>query len=424
MPVMLHYNVLNASYFPAYGVLAYTNQGALYNLTNIPQQPQQPQQPQPVLLSTNRILTLGCGIAGTIAIIFHFVVYYMFQTISHFGKQKVKKDVHTEIIESNYENIHPLIYVSLSLISTGFFIYIFISHKPSFDLDYWIAIISIIISIIFSIPIGIVSAISNYTISISDFNQLILGFIKPGSLLANSLFDALSSSTLLNILRFSAMLKFGYYMKISPKIVFIGLIWGAFISSFINYAVLNFLLQTVPAIWDAASGKFDSLLQWNSQLTRTAISSSLFWGVFSPIHVFGSSESIYNGLLWYFLLAGAILPVFFFFLHHLFPNFGFQYVNWPIIFQSISLLTTSGSNGLTSALFVCIVTQHFFKKYKRQLYDKYMFIFAAGLDFAVLLAPLLVYAFKNVQLLPAGPFSYHITNPDPDIYGVDYCGRI
>ena len=429
VPFLVYYNFLNASIFPAFGVSAYTSNGTLFNLTNvisISSSSTASSQTQIALLSTSRILILFCGIAGGVSILVHFVLYYLGPILAIFSSRKKleKEDVYIEIIKNQYETVPVGIFGFLSLLSIGGCIWIVQAHQGSFELEFWMTLVAVLWGFLLSIPIGIITAISNQSISITDINQFIMGSIKPGSLLANVAFDVLSSTTMMQIVKFATLMKLGYYMRISPQTVFIGTIWGAFISSIANYATLDFILKTVPAVWDAANGTFDGTMQWNSQLTRTAISSAIFWGRTSPIQVSTSPDSPYFGLLWYFLGAGVALPLLSFSLFKLFPNMGFQYVNWPIIFQSAGLITTSGSNGVLSALVLSIISQFLLKNFRRVWFDRYIHTIQAGMDFVVFFIPLILFTLKNLGMIPLGQFAFHPMNPDPSIYGPDYCGKM
>lgn len=429
VPFLVYYNFLNASLFPAFGVSAYTFNGTLFNLTNVisvSSSSTASSQTQAALLSTSRVLILFCGIAGVVSILVHFVLYYLGPILAIFSsrKQLEKEDLHTEIIKNQYETVPVGFFGFLSLLSIGGCIWIVQAHQDSFELDFWMSLVAILWGFLLSMPIGIITAISNQSIAITDINQFIMGSIKPGSLLANVAFDVLSSTTMMQIVKFATLTKLGYYMRISPRTVLVGTIWGAFISSIANYATLDYILKTVPAVWDAANGTFDGTMQWNSQLTRTAISSAIFWGRTSPIQNFTSLDSPYLGLLWYFFGAGVILPLLFFSLFKLFPNIGFQYVNWPIIFQSAGLITTSGSNGVLSALVLSILSQSLLKNFRRVWFDRYIHTIQAGMDFVVFFIPLILFTLKNLGMIPHGQFALHPMNPDPSIYGPDYCGKM
>ena len=89
----------------------------------------------------------------------------------------------------------------------------------------------------YTIPIGIIQAITNQQIALNVITELIIGYMLPGKpvammmfktwgfIVSSDFYDAgmcadLCSKTMSQALKFTADLKLGHYMKIPPKPMF------------------------------------------------------------------------------------------------------------------------------------------------------------------------------------------------------------
>jgi OPT family oligopeptide transporter len=88
------------------------------------------------------------------------------------------------------------------------------------QLPIWAAVIAILLSFIFSIPLSIILAITTQDIHTPVIYELIAGYMLPGRPFANTIFKTLGYITGYQVSNLSGNLKFGYYMKIPPRIMF------------------------------------------------------------------------------------------------------------------------------------------------------------------------------------------------------------
>jgi hypothetical protein len=208
-------------------------------------------------------------------------------------------------------------------------------------------------------------------------------------------------------------MKLAFYMKIPPKYVFVSQVWGLTLSSITSYLTFDFL---VPVVWPGTHMSTDESI-WTSLRLKILWTAAQMWGVVSPKRFFALDTPYWN--LYLFFAIGAILPFVFYFLMNRFPRFGFQYVNWPIIFQAANSVGSGNANAIASTAIVAIGTQYFVRKYNRKWYDRYNYIVSAGLDLVVALIALLTYGLGEAKL----EMPNYALNPNPSIFGPDYCGR-
>ena len=388
---------------PLYGLDIYHVNGSIFNISTIINSFDSDVS---FRISQNRLIIYGCLMASAAAMISQFMIYYFkFTREAVFSKEI--DDVHSRRISSSYRTVPFWFYMILTLAASISIASLFRFQKESFDCDWLIVGVAVVFSLIFAIPVGVINAISNYSIDLSTFSQLLMGYMRPGDILTNATFDFLTTSTLLYVIQFGSMMKLAYYLKISPTTVVFGIIYGSVVASSASYLCLDFILRT-PSLLGPSSDAY------YSQIPQVTFNSAILFGAINSFRAF----TVYHGFLYSFAI-GFILPILFYTFHIIFPKIGFHYVNWPIIFQSAGLSTIYGSNGLITTLIVAGIFQYYIKNYKRRWYDKYTYIFSAGVDLGILLCTLVVVLVTKLFNFGLGHYSM---NPDTNYYGPDYCG--
>jgi OPT family oligopeptide transporter len=88
------------------------------------------------------------------------------------------------------------------------------------QLPIWGPIIAILLSSIFSVPLAILSAITNQQVITPVLYEFVAGYILPGQPFANTIFKTIGYITNYQALLFSYDLKLGHYMKVPPQTMF------------------------------------------------------------------------------------------------------------------------------------------------------------------------------------------------------------
>lgn len=80
---------------------------------------------------------------------------------------------------------------------------------------WWSFFLALAISFAFSLPVGIIQAITNTQIGLNVLTEFVYGYIQPGRPLALMIFKTYGYITMSQALSFVSDLKFGHYMKVS-----------------------------------------------------------------------------------------------------------------------------------------------------------------------------------------------------------------
>ena len=99
-------------------------------------------------------------------------------------------------------------------------------------LPWWGFIITMLLPIIFILPIGIIQARTNQQIGLNVITEFVAGYIWPGRPIANTLVKIYGYMAMVKGMLFVQDLKMGVYMKIPPRAMFRFQVIGGFISNF------------------------------------------------------------------------------------------------------------------------------------------------------------------------------------------------
>jgi OPT family small oligopeptide transporter len=200
----------------------------------------------PLFLSTTFAISYGLSFAAISAL----VVY----TFLHHGKTiwrqyksstSEKPDIHMKLMRK-YQEAPTWWYMSLFsiMLALGF---ITILAWPT-NLSWWGFLLAVFISFSFSLPIGIIQAVTNNQIGLNVLTEFIYGYIQPGRPLALMIFKTFGYITMSQALTFVSDLKFGHYMKIPPRTMFMAQVVATTFSCFIQILSLNYALKNIPGV--------------------------------------------------------------------------------------------------------------------------------------------------------------------------------
>lgn len=107
-------------------------------------------------------------------------------------------------------------------------------------LPWWGVILSLAINLVIFIPVAILSALCNQSVSTNVVSALIGGYLWEGNMVAVVVFKCISFNALGSSMYLARDQKLGHYMKIPPRVVFCAQALGI---------IVNWLTQTGVNIW-------------------------------------------------------------------------------------------------------------------------------------------------------------------------------
>ncbi|WAO88549.1 Hypothetical protein NCS54_00590300 [Fusarium falciforme] len=411
----LHYGgVWYAEYLPMSDSSTYDNTGAPYNTTRIltPEftlDEEEYKNYSPLFISTTFAMSYGLSFAA----ISSLVVY----TYLHNGKQiwqqwrnstKEKPDIHMKLM-NKYKEAPTWWYMSLfaAMLLIGFYT---VLGFPT-NLSWWAFLLAIAISFGFALPIGIIQAVTNTQIGLNVLTEFIYGYLQPGRPLALMIFKTYGYITMAQSLRFVSDLKFGHYMKIPPRTMFLTQVVATTFSCFIQIVVLNLALNNIEDVCEPHQAD-----HFTCPGGRVFFAASIIWGLLGPARMFSPGQ-VYSGLFTFFIV-GAITPIVIYLAAKRWPRSPVRYLMAPLIFGGAGAIPPATPLNYLSWGVVGFVFQFWIKKRHFRWWTRLNFLTSSALDLGLALATLFIFfAFTLHGVEPPSWWGNNVVSTTMDVQG-------
>lgn len=212
--------------------------------------------------------------------------------------------------------------------------------------------------------------------------------------------------TMSQALAFVSDLKFGHYMKIPPRTMFMAQVVATTFSCFIQITVLNAALTSIPEVCTTTqrehftcpggkvffSGEFQTRSLFCNETQHSTDNNdpaSVIWGLIGPARMFSPGQ-IYSGLFIFFGI-GAIFPVIFYFTARKFPKSPAKYLIAPVIFGGSGSIPPATPLNYLSWGIVGFIFQYLIKKRHFRWWSRLNFLTSSGLDLGLAVSTLVIF---------------------------------
>jgi OPT family oligopeptide transporter len=138
------------------------------------------------------------------------------------------------------------------------------------------------LAFVFAVPIGIITAVTNMEVTLNVLAEFIGGVLFPGNALAMNMFKSYGYVTTARAIRFASDLKLGHYMKIAPRVLFMGQTIATVVSTIVAISIMNWQVNGIRGVCTReAQAKF------TCPGTSTFFTASVIWGTLGPIKMYG-----------------------------------------------------------------------------------------------------------------------------------------
>jgi len=394
VPIAYYNNVWGAQNMPISNSKLYTVDGALYPWKKILNADMTFNESAyeihgPLRLTSFFALTYGVGFAGFASILSYIALHNGPQIWKQYkASRDENEDIHAKLMRA-YPEVpswwYYLVFVAalvLSLVTVTVW---------DTKLPWWGLLLSILIAALFTLPVGIIQAVTNQQPGLNIITEFVIGYWLPGRPIANVCFKTYGYISMVQALFFTADLKLGHYMKIPPRFMFTIQMYGTLLNTLINLATANWLVNSVEGICTPQNEL------WGCSNSNVFFSASVIWGVIGPARMFGPS-SIYNPLM-YFFLIGFLLPVPFYFLSRAYPNSWVRFIHIPVILAATGNMPPAPAVEYPSFCFVGFFFMYYLRNYHRGWWAKFNYILSAALDSGTGISALVI--FLLLQLDPS-----------------------
>ncbi|KAI0740140.1 OPT oligopeptide transporter [Earliella scabrosa] len=386
-PVVYYTNTWYSQYMPMSTRTSYDNTGGVYNVTriltpNATLDLKKYQEYSPLFLSATFAMTYGLSFASITATIMHTILYFRKQIwIQSRRSLSEQPDIHARLM-SRYPQVPEWWY---STIFVTMFIFGVVSIEVwDTQMPVWALVLALIISVVYTIPVGMIQAITNQQIGLNVITELIIGYALPGRPIAMMLFKTYGYISMAQALQFTSDFKLGHYMKVPPRAMFFSQVVAAIIAGTVQLGVQTWMFEHIPDM--CKPDQKDRFICASTEVFGTA---SIIWGVIGPQRQFSSGQ-IYYGLV-YFFLVGAICPLGAYLVSLRWPNSFLRYVNFPVIFNGTSWIPPASAVNYVPWTIVGFIFNFVIRRRHFSWWTKYNYILSAGLDAGVAIGIIIIY---------------------------------
>ncbi|KAK8048638.1 small oligopeptide transporter [Apiospora phragmitis] len=415
MSSFLHYTgVWYAQYLPMSDASTYDNTGAPYNTTRILTKDfvldeEAYKAYSPLFISTTFAIAYGLSFAAITSLIVYTFLHHRKTIWRQYQNSTTEKpDIHMKLMRK-YIEAPTWWYTSLFVIVLLFGFYTVLAYPT--NLTWWAFLLAVGISFAFSLPIGIIQAVTNTQIGLNVLTEFVYGYIQPGRPLALMIFKTFGYITMSQALGFVADLKFGHYMKIPPRTMFMSQVVATTFSCFIQIVVLNLALANIDGVCEPTQPE-----HFSCPGGRVFFSASVIWGLIGPARIFSIGQ-IYSALFWFFLL-GAITPVIIYYYTKKNPKSFTRFLIAPLIFGGAGSIPPASPLNYLSWGFVGFVFQFWIKRRHFRWWSRLNFLTSSGLDLGLALATLVIFfAFTLHDIKPPSWWGNNVVENTMDYQG-------
>ncbi|CAG7853661.1 Glutathione transporter 1 [Serendipita indica DSM 11827] len=386
LPILYYKNAWHLAYMPMTAQASFDRFGRVYNISAIFNRTTRSFSPEAyneyssLYLPGPFLLVYLLAFAISTALIVHTVLYNGRTLINGFKKIQVEEDdIHAKLMRA-YPEVPDKWYATL--FAVFFVIAVLAVEVWPTGMPVWTLAIAVLLPAIYMLPCGFIFAVTGQGLSINLLAQI---------------FKAVAIQTLGSSLAFVQDLKFGHYIKVPPRAVFMAQTISALMGAIVQVGVKRWLFANVPDI--CSQTQKDALTCPHNQVFFNA---SAIWGLIGPARQFGEG-TLYHGHL-YAMLVGALLPVPIWLYHRFRPKTRLRYLNIPVLLNGPTFSPPARGINFSSWFVVGFIFQYFIRRRNFRWWSKFNYVLSAALDSGTILSIIIIFLtlqlpFKNGGLL-------------------------
>ncbi|KAB2069773.1 hypothetical protein ES319_A08G113600v1 [Gossypium barbadense] len=401
-PICYWLNVYSAKTFPIFSDTLFTSTGQEYNITaiidsNFHLDVAAYEKEGPLYLSTFFAMTYGVGFAALTATIVHVGLFHGREIWeqSKASFQEKKMDIHTRLMRK-YKQVPEWWFVCILLVNIAATVFACQYYNDQLQLPWWGVLLACGIAIVFTLPIGIITAITNQTPGLNIITEYIIGYIYPGYPVANMCFKVYGYISMTQAITFLQDFKLGHYMKIPPRTMFMAQIVGTLIACFVYLGTAWWLMENIPDICHTTA----SNSVWTCPSDTVFYDASVIWGLIAPRRIFGDLGT-YEAVNWFFL-AGAVAPLLVWLASKAFPSQEWiRLINMPVLIGATGMMPPATAVNYTTWIIVGFLSGFVVYRYRPDLWQRYNYVLSGALGAGLAFMGVLLYlclGLENISL--------------------------
>lgn len=387
-PVLYYTNVWESQFLPISSLMAFDNTGSPYNLSRILDSngflnKTAYQDYSPLYLSPTFALSYGSQFLGIAAVITHTLLYFWKPIWKNLRTSlREQPDIHAKLM-SVYDSV-PLWYYFCVFVVTFVFSCVCIELWDTGGMTIWALIIALVLGLVFTVPTGMIYAITNREVGLNVLTEFIIGFMMPGRPKPMMLFKTYGYMTQAQALRYIGNFKLGHYMKIPPRALFWSQIIAILVTSTTQLGVQMWMFHNIPNMCEF--NQKDGFTCNGAIVFGTA---SIIWGVIGPGLQFSKGQVYF--VLMFFFIIGAACPLILWALTRKYPFTKLNYLNFPLIFTGTGYIPPASAINYVPWFLIGFLFQFVVRRKHFAYWAKYNYVLSAALDAGTAVGLVLVF---------------------------------
>ncbi|KAK4233060.1 OPT oligopeptide transporter protein-domain-containing protein [Achaetomium macrosporum] len=390
--VVLFYFLLAPILLPLLSSNTFDNTGKSYNISRVVDSNlnfvlSKYEEYSPMYISMSYSLTYALSFAAVTAIIVHTYLYNgaeiwaKFKNARHGGE-----DIHKRLMNA-YKEVPDWWYLALTVVVLG--LGILTTRYWDTGLPVWgFIVVCFGLGVVMIVPEGILEGTTNQRIFLNIITELIAGYAWPGSAIANMMVKCYGYNSVKHGMDFAQDLKLGQYMKIPPRVLFVGQIYSTIIATMTQVGVLRWMIGHIEDLCEPTNTN-----RFICAGAKVYYNASLIWGTIGPQRMFQSGQ-VYNATM-YFFLIGPVVTVLVYLLYRRYPNSWIRYINVPIFFNAAGNIPPANTAQYSLWFIVGFIFNYLTRKRAFAWWKRYNYLLQAALDTGTALATIIIFFCLN-----------------------------
>ncbi|KAG5799823.1 hypothetical protein H9Q69_001131 [Fusarium xylarioides] len=242
----------------------------------------------------------------------------------------------------------------------------------------------IILSLIFVVPVGIISATTGIAVPLNVIAEFLGGSFAEGNAIALCFFKTFGYTACAQAIYFSADLKLAHYMKIPPRFTFWAQMVPTLVSTFVSVGVLQYQIHLEGVCTPNAPYRF-TCPGLNNFLTAAVL-----WGTIGPKKLFGPGGQYVETLVGF--PFGVALVLLFWWLGKQYPDNKIIRSTHPVVFLGGGMIWAPYNiSYIWPAVPIGWFSWMYIKKRYLAFWAKYNYILSAAFSVGVALSALVIF---------------------------------
>ncbi|RBR25937.1 uncharacterized protein FIESC28_01210 [Fusarium coffeatum] len=242
----------------------------------------------------------------------------------------------------------------------------------------------IILSLIFVVPVGIISATTGIPVSLNVLSEFLGGAFVEGNAIAMCFFKSYGFSTCAQAVYFSADMKLAHYLKIPPRFTFWAQIIPTLVSTLVSVGVLQYQIRLEGVCTPNAPYRF------TCPGLNNFFTAAVLWGTIGPKKLFGTGGQYVEALVGF--PAGVAIVLLFWWLGKKYPKVKFIRSIHPVVLLAGGMLWAPYNLAyIWPAVPIGWLSWIYIKKRYLSFWAKYNYILSAAFSVGIALSALVMF---------------------------------